>query len=433
MENEAKKISQKLRMLRALNGLTQAEVAEKIGITQQSYSILEKKNKIDSDIIAKICNLYGITANELLCMDGNELENVQMRRIEEEKKEQRKNSNESIRLYRCVCGETFDSVALNKCPACGRQVSENTTRSKDGLTKDAFNLEYKYKKYTNEELYTMAQYKIDERIDILTVLAYNRNYLDAMFDLGLYYMSLNEVERGKKLLASAALKGHTKSRFYLQDQGIENIVVKTPSLDLDKVYSIGTNVITNEAINDAYKYVLEIYAETGSGSGFIIEGGFIVTNYHVINGAKNIKCRFDDKANKYGIFKLKVLKTSKDYDIAILKFDEKNEEELVGKNPFKIKATLPSVNEPCYCIGNSLGMGLQLNKGIISAILNTNYGKCKQAIRISFDIFHGNSGGALLSSSNEVLGITTYGITDDGMGAISMVVPSEYLIEVLNS
>ena len=64
-------IGERLRRLRLDNDLTQAEVAQSIGVTQQTYSRYEGSNaKPDSDIIVKLCGLYGVTADYLLGIDG---------------------------------------------------------------------------------------------------------------------------------------------------------------------------------------------------------------------------------------------------------------------------------------------------------------------------------------------------------------------------
>lgn len=64
-------ISKRLKALRAEYGLTQSEVATKLEISQQTYSKYESKDSvIDSEIIKKICQLYGISADSLLGIDA---------------------------------------------------------------------------------------------------------------------------------------------------------------------------------------------------------------------------------------------------------------------------------------------------------------------------------------------------------------------------
>ena len=62
-------VAMKLRMLRVENNLSQTDVAKELGITQQTYSKyenLEKPVSIDSEVIKKLCALYGISADYLL-------------------------------------------------------------------------------------------------------------------------------------------------------------------------------------------------------------------------------------------------------------------------------------------------------------------------------------------------------------------------------
>lgn len=60
-------IAKKLRMLRAEYNLTQSDVANKLGITQQTYSKYENQTiNMDSETIIKICDLYGVSSDYLL-------------------------------------------------------------------------------------------------------------------------------------------------------------------------------------------------------------------------------------------------------------------------------------------------------------------------------------------------------------------------------
>ena len=62
----------RLRMLRAEYKLTQAEVANKLGITQQTYSKYENQSiNLDSEAIIKICSLYGVSSDYLLGIESS--------------------------------------------------------------------------------------------------------------------------------------------------------------------------------------------------------------------------------------------------------------------------------------------------------------------------------------------------------------------------
>lgn len=60
----------RLKTLRAEYGLTQAQVAEKLGVSQQTYSKYENSNvPIDSEVLRKLCALYGVSADYILAID----------------------------------------------------------------------------------------------------------------------------------------------------------------------------------------------------------------------------------------------------------------------------------------------------------------------------------------------------------------------------
>ena len=89
--------------------------------------------------------------------------------------------------------------------------------------------------------------------------------------------------------------------------------------------------------------------------------------------------------------------------------------------------------EEVYTIGNPLGIGLSVSRGIVSCpSRNTRYPDAvKAVIQIDITANHGNSGGALLDQYNNVLGILTF-IPGDSGGGITMCVPAKYIAEALN-
>ncbi len=63
---ENSKLATNLRIQRAKKGLTQQEVADYLGVKQQTYSKYEKGSPLDNDILVKLCELYKVSADELL-------------------------------------------------------------------------------------------------------------------------------------------------------------------------------------------------------------------------------------------------------------------------------------------------------------------------------------------------------------------------------
>jgi putative serine protease PepD len=143
---------------------------------------------------------------------------------------------------------------------------------------------------------------------------------------------------------------------------------------------------------------------TGLGSGVIIsEEGYIVTNDHVVSGAENIEIRL---STGY-ITSARLMGTDPSTDIAVLKIDA----------PFRLRAiTLGDSSklkegQLAIAIGNPFGFDNTVTVGVISAINRTLRSKdnyiIKGVIQTDAAVNPGNSGGPLLNSKGEVIGINT--------------------------
>ena len=154
------------------------------------------------------------------------------------------------------------------------------------------------------------------------------------------------------------------------------------------------------------------YTAEGAGSGVIVAENdsevFILTNYHVVENSSELSVKFvDDKS-----YDASVKGTSERKDVAIVSVSKKSLDEDTLK-AIKI-ATLGSSDElkvgnGIIAIGNALGYGQSVITGVVSALnreLTTdNY--VQNMIQIDAAINGGNSGGALLNSKGEVVGINT--------------------------
>ena len=76
--NDKQSVAMRLKLLRTEEGLTQNEVAEKLGVTQQTYSKYEKgTSNVDSVVLTKICNLYSVTSDYVLGISPTSGENLE--------------------------------------------------------------------------------------------------------------------------------------------------------------------------------------------------------------------------------------------------------------------------------------------------------------------------------------------------------------------
>lgn len=143
--------------------------------------------------------------------------------------------------------------------------------------------------------------------------------------------------------------------------------------------------------------------QSSLGSGVIVDaGGLIVTNYHVIRDADEIKVALSDGRE----FESKVMLKDEATDIAVLKIDPKG-------TPFPVlplgDSDAVEVGDLVLAIGNPFGVGQTVTSGIVSAQARTRVGISDFDFFIQTDaaINPGNSGGALIDMKGELIGINT--------------------------
>lgn len=141
-----------------------------------------------------------------------------------------------------------------------------------------------------------------------------------------------------------------------------------------------------------------------TGTGFAIADGYIVTNYHVTNGAKTINVRGingDMKELQKGY----VVASDRDHDLAIIKILDKRFEGFEDI-PYCIGKSLPEVGDEVFVLGfpmtSTMGQEIKLTDGIISAA--SGY-KGDQMYQISAAVQPGNSGGPLFDNEGNVIGV----------------------------
>jgi len=139
------------------------------------------------------------------------------------------------------------------------------------------------------------------------------------------------------------------------------------------------------------------------GSGVLVDGsGLIVTNYHVIDGADEVKVSLADKREFEATLVLKDQRT----DLAVLRI--KDGREKFPSLDFANSDAL-QVGDVVLAIGNPFGVGQTVTHGIVSALARTQIGISDYQFFIQTDaaINPGNSGGALVDMSGQLVGINT--------------------------
>jgi S1-C subfamily serine protease len=153
----------------------------------------------------------------------------------------------------------------------------------------------------------------------------------------------------------------------------------------------------------------------GTGSGFVWDDqGHVVTNYHVVSGAKGALVRLADQRG----FVAELVGASPDHDLAVLKITVP--ERRPAPLPLGASADL-QVGQRVLAIGNPFGFDHTLTTGVISALNRSIDGEDGNAIhrliQIDAAINPGNSGGPLLDSAGRLIGVNTAIYSPSGASA----------------
>ena len=164
-----------------------------------------------------------------------------------------------------------------------------------------------------------------------------------------------------------------------------------------------------------YDFFMEPVPVEGAGSGFVIDPrGYILTNYHVVEGAQSIEVVLGDQSRHPA----KYIGADQRNDVALIKIDPK------GKQLATLKlgdSNSIQVGQKVLAIGNPFGFQSTLTTGVVSALGRTvqtsQTTAIEEAIQTDAAINRGNSGGPLINSHGEVIGINSAIYTPTGTTA----------------
>ena len=160
------------------------------------------------------------------------------------------------------------------------------------------------------------------------------------------------------------------------------------------------------------------------GSGFAISSnGYILTNYHVINGADSIYVQ----NSKGRSFKVKAAYTDPVNDIAILKISDSSFENL-GSLPYSLKRASAGVGESVYTLGYPKD-DVVLGDGYVSSKTGINGDSI--TYQIAIPVNPGNSGGPLIDNNGNIVGVING--KEDKVDGAAFAVKSKYIMEALNA
>lgn len=268
----------------------------------------------------------------------------------------------------------------------------------------------------------------------------------------------------KRVIGEAAIFGLTASVVFLATSSIGNYCLSKKSNSIEPVTtyvseSKDSNSGTSSIVDEAMKSIVSIsttqqinyqfygydssYESEGAGSGVIIGKSdselMIITNNHVISEADTINVNFCDGVSVEGDIK----GVNNSADLAIVAVSLENIEQST-LNSIKVAVIGDSdsikAGDEVIAIGNALGYGQSVTKGIVSAldksVKSSDEEEMTGLIQTDAAINPGNSGGALLNSNGELIGINVAkysGDTIEGIGFAIPITSSNDVIEDLMS
>ena len=356
---------------------------------------------------------------------------------------------------------------MKTCPNCGSQVEDN----QNTCPYCSYNFNNPQETASFKQTKTLSPYKrslsddeivkaikaklygdygftknIDEAYELAEEAA-NRGIAEGMYYFGLLLKEKGEDELAIKYWTLAARKGDEQSRIRLFIESGKSVspVTATPRqttiIHHDDVDD--NNRVEEYPTEDVINSTVMVLTKVSSGTGFVVEGGYIATNAHVVEGYEEASVFFYediDEKNKVKVsHKTRVIARYDEYDIAILQFVKGDD-----RAKYLIRAVKHTdeyqTREHVQSLGYPQGHMFTYDEGIIAnaKCLPRNYGGKKFArdvkdyIQINFSCNNGNSGGPLFNKRNEVIGIINARPSKSN-GGIAYAIPYRYINLVLET
>jgi Do/DeqQ family serine protease len=168
--------------------------------------------------------------------------------------------------------------------------------------------------------------------------------------------------------------------------------------------------------------------QQGLGSGVVVRAdGIILTNHHVVDGAEEIRAEFSDGR----VLEAKLAGSDAPSDLAVLQVKASNLPSLPLGNSDAVR-----VGDVALAIGNPLGIGQTVTAGIISAkgrSTGLSDGSFEDFLQTDAPINQGNSGGALVNTAGELIGINSQILSPTGSNiGIGFAIPANMAKDVMS-
>ena len=218
-------------------------------------------------------------------------------------------------------------------------------------------------------------------------------------------------------VSQTSLSNYSDTAVYAANKILPSIVGITVEYNVNSLISMfGNRNQTNTA--------------TATGSGIIIsEDGYILTNNHIVSSSSDEDYYEVSSATKVTVklfnddteYEAKIVGTDEQTDLAVIKIDKTDLPKAEFADSDNIK-----VGEFAMAVGNPLGMESSITCGVVSAVnrkITDSDGNTYTLIQTDAAINAGNSGGALVNSEGQVIGINTLKLQGEGIEGMGFAIP----------
>lgn len=214
-----------------------------------------------------------------------------------------------------------------------------------------------------------------------------------------------------------------------EDQG--NDFIHAANMSTESVVFVNTIISQEASSGNRFHLFGEAEQSRATGSGVILsEDGYIITNNHVIETAREIRVSLNDRRE----FDAKVIARDPNTDLAVLKIEAENLKPIKIGNSDDVK-----IGQWVLAVGNPFNLTSTVTAGIVSAKAR-NIGILRRSYQYSIESFiqtdaavnPGNSGGALVNLNGDLIGINTAIATETGFySGYSFAIPSNLVRKVV--
>ncbi len=277
-----------------------------------------------------------------------------------------------------------------------------------------------YKKTASKNVYLRESYKDSKMVHNSNALLNNGVLLEFEFEL-----SIDEKVEGQQNL----IKKHTKNNT-LTDDDYQNLLLTGEQwkikMQRHKMIVKHKNLKVFPRGDNSFEH------SSGSGTGFALtSNGYIVTNNHVVNGAKTITVK-GINGNFQKAYDAKVITVDKNNDLAIIKIDDPAFKS-IGKIPYVVSSKTSDAGSSVFVVGYplraSMGDEIKLTNGIISS--KSGYQGDVTTYQISAPLQPGNSGGPMFDNKGSLIGVVNAKLT--GAENASYAIKTSYLLNLIET